>query len=107
VTIPADVVSTLIRLGSIEKGDFLGEAHYQLADGSMVPSQVFIIHSLNVGEKVLENVRGSAASAKGSLLLGQSFLNRFILGRWITENVRFFYTEGPSSHLRTAPFERE
>ena len=84
MSIPADVVSTLMRTGSIDKADFLGEAHYQLADGSMVPSQVFIIHSLKVGDKVLENVRGSVASAKGSLLLGQSFLNRF--NSWSVDN---------------------
>jgi hypothetical protein len=36
VTVPADVVSTLIRTGSITKDDFLGERQYQLADGSMV-----------------------------------------------------------------------
>jgi hypothetical protein len=84
VSVPADVVSTLIRLGSIERADFLGEQQYQLADGSIVPSPVFNIRSLKVGDKVVENVKGSVASVKGSLLLGQSFLNRF--NSWSVDN---------------------
>jgi clan AA aspartic protease (TIGR02281 family) len=84
VTVPADVVLTLIRTGSIVKEDFLGEQRYQLADGSTVPSPVFIIRSLKVGDKVLENVRASVASVKGGLLLGQSFLSRF--GSWSVDN---------------------
>jgi clan AA aspartic protease (TIGR02281 family) len=84
VTVPADVVSTLIRTGSITKDDFLGERQYQLADGSMVPSPIFLIRSLKVGDKVVENVRASVASPKGSLLLGQSFLSRF--NSWSVDN---------------------
>jgi len=56
VAVPADVVLTLIRTGSIAKEDFLGEQQYQLADGSTVPSPVFTIRSLKVGDKVLESV---------------------------------------------------
>ena len=77
VSIPADVVSTLLRAGTIEEADFLGSQTYTLADGSKVPSQMFRIRSLKVGDRVLENVTGGIASAKGSLLLGQSFLGRF------------------------------
>lgn len=77
VTIPADVVMTLIRTGTIKSSDFLGEQTYILADGSRVPSQTFRIRSLKIGSRVLENVIGSVADVKGSLLLGQSFLGRF------------------------------
>jgi hypothetical protein len=84
VTVPVDVVSTLIRTGSIVKEDFLGEQQYQLADGSMVPSLIFVIRSLKVGDKVVENVRASVAPVKGSLLLGQSFLHRF--NSWSVDN---------------------
>jgi len=41
VSIPADVVSTLIRTGTINSGDFLGRATYTLADGSALPSERF------------------------------------------------------------------
>jgi predicted aspartyl protease len=77
VSIPADVVMTLMRTGPIKDSDFLGEQTYVLADGSKAPSQTFRIRSLKVGNKILENVIGSIASVKGGLLLGQSFLGRF------------------------------
>lgn len=77
VSIPADVVMTLVRTGTIKQTDFLGQQEYRLADGSVVPSKIFRIQTLTVGNKTVENVRGSVASINGSLLLGQSFLNRF------------------------------
>ena len=77
VSIPADVVMTLTRTGTLTSADFLGEQIYQLADGSRVPLQRFVIHSLKIGDKVLQNVNGSVAPAKGTPLLGQSFLSHF------------------------------
>jgi clan AA aspartic protease (TIGR02281 family) len=86
VSIPADVVMTLMRTGTLAKSDFLGEKTYVLADGSTVPSQTFRIRSLKVGSKVLQNVNGSVASVEGSLLLGQSFLSRF--KSWSVDNAK-------------------
>jgi len=77
VSVPADVVMTLVRTGTIGEDDFLGKQTYQLADGSTVPSQRFIIRSLKVGDRTLKNVVGGIAPVTGSLLLGQSFLSRF------------------------------
>jgi clan AA aspartic protease (TIGR02281 family) len=77
VSVPADVVSTLIRAGAIKETDFIGYQTYVLADGSKSKSVTFTIRTLKVGNAVLENVSGSVASAQGSLLLGQSFLKRF------------------------------
>jgi hypothetical protein len=53
VSIPADVVITLMRTGTIKESDFLGQKTYMLADGSKVPSQTFRIRSLKVGDRVL------------------------------------------------------
>ncbi len=86
VQVPADVVSTLMRTGTLTATDFTGTNTYVLADGSMVPSQTFRIRSLKVGNWVLENVSGSVGSWNGSLLLGQSFLNRF--KSWSIDNAR-------------------
>ena len=86
VSIPADVVMTLMRTKTLKEADFLGEQTYVLADGSRVPSQTFVIRSLKVGNKVLENVHGSVASVKGSLLLGQTFLSRF--KSWSVDNTK-------------------
>jgi hypothetical protein len=33
VTIPADVVTTLMRTGTIQKSDFIGHQNFRLADG--------------------------------------------------------------------------
>ncbi len=86
VSIPEDVVTTLMRLGTIEKTDFLGEQTYVLADGSRVQSKTFRIRTLKVGDRVLENVTGSVADKKGALLLGQSFLGRF--KSWSIDNTK-------------------
>jgi predicted aspartyl protease len=86
VSIPADVVLTLIRTGTLRDTDFLGRKTYRLADGSTVPSQTFRIRSLRIGDREIENVVGSVASVEGSLLLGQSFLSRF--RSWSINNQR-------------------
>jgi clan AA aspartic protease (TIGR02281 family) len=86
VSIPEDVVTTLMRTGTIRDTDFIGEKTYILADGSRVSSRTFRIRSLKVGDRVLENVMGSVASTKGNLLLGQSFLGRFT--SWSIDNTK-------------------
>jgi len=86
VSIPADVVMTLLRTGTLTREDFLGTQTYRLADGSTVPSQTFRIRSLKVGDRVVENVTGSVASVAGTLLLGQTFLSRF--KSWSIDNQR-------------------
>jgi clan AA aspartic protease (TIGR02281 family) len=77
VTIPADVVLSLIRTGTLASEDFLGETTYTLADGSTRPSQAFRIRTLKVGDTMLENVIGGVAPEGAKPLLGQSFLSRF------------------------------
>ncbi len=86
VSIPADVVLTLIRTGSITDNDFLGTQVYVLADGSKVPSQTFRIRSLKVGGRILDNVIAAVGSVRGRPLLGQSFLRRF--NSWSIDNKR-------------------
>ena len=77
VSIPADVVLTLFRTGTLTADDFLGKQTYTMADGSTVPSEQFIIRSLKIGDRMVENVTGSIAPVAGGLLLWQSFLGRF------------------------------
>ena len=77
VSVPADVVMTLLRTGTITDSDFLGTQKYRMVDGSTVPPQRFVLRSLKVGDRTLENVTGSIAPVEGSLLLGQSFLRHF------------------------------
>jgi hypothetical protein len=86
VSIPADVFSTLLRTRTVTSADFLGRQTYVLADGTTVPSQVFRIRSLKVGNRVVDNVTASVSSVQGQLLLGQSFLTRF--RSWSIDNNR-------------------
>jgi aspartyl protease family protein len=86
VVLPADVVMTLLRTGTLRDSDFLGKQISVLADGSKLPSPTFRIRSLRVGDKVLNNVIGSASPAAGEPLLGQSFLSRF--KSWSIDNAR-------------------
>jgi clan AA aspartic protease (TIGR02281 family) len=86
VSVPADVFSTLARTGTINSSDITGEQTYVLADGSANKSVTFTIRSLKVGNRVVENVRGSVAPNQGSLLLGQSFLEHF--KSWSIDNTQ-------------------
>lgn len=87
VSLPADVVLTLVRSGTINDSDFVGEQTFVLADGSSVKSKTFRIRQLSVGGRTIENVLGSIVDVNGSLLLGQSFLSRF-------KRVSFDYGQG-------------
>ena len=49
VSIPSDVVLTLMRTGTLKDTDFIGRQSYKLADGSTVPSVTFRVRSLKVG----------------------------------------------------------
>jgi clan AA aspartic protease (TIGR02281 family) len=84
VSIPEDVVSTLVRSGTITDADFTGTQTFVLADGSTTTEPTFNIRSLKVGDITLENIEGSVADAQGLLLLGQSFLGRF--NSWSIDN---------------------
>jgi hypothetical protein len=89
VVIPADVVITLMRTGTLTESDFLGSKTYVLADGSPVPSRTFGIRTLKVGNRIIENVVGSIGDVRGDLLLGQSFLSK--LNYWSIDNGRHVF----------------
>jgi predicted aspartyl protease len=84
VTIPADVVRTMIRSGTLDRSDILGTNRVRLADGSVKSSMIFRIRTLRVGHVILHNVPAGMTDANGELLLGQSFLGRF--SSWSIDN---------------------
>jgi clan AA aspartic protease (TIGR02281 family) len=86
ITVPSDVVSTLMRTGSLKKSDFQGRKSFSLADGSSTTLETFMIRSIKVGDAYVENVEASVAPSAGPLLLGQSFLQRF--KGWSIDNVK-------------------
>ncbi len=86
VTISSDVAQTLTRMGKLSRADYLGHGDFILADGSHLPSQLFVIRSLKVGDCELHDVTAVITNSRGSLLLGQSFLRRF--KSWSIDNRR-------------------
>jgi hypothetical protein len=95
VAVPADVVLTLLRTGTIDKSDFVGAQTYKLADGTSVPSVQFRLRSLKVGEALAENVLAGITPTEGSLLLGQSFLGRF--KSWAVDNTNHVLVLEPAT----------
>jgi len=86
VNIPADVVLTLVRTGTIKDTDFLPGATYVLADGSEVKGPRFTIRSLKIGSHHIPDVPASIGDLNSPLLLGQSLLEK--LGTWGIDNKR-------------------
>ena len=84
VTVPENVVSTLLLSGTLTSHDFIGQVARVLADGTEVPSTTFRIGSIKIGDAIAYNVLGSVSSPKGDLLLGQSFLGHF--KHWSIDN---------------------
>lgn len=76
VAIPGDVVSTLLRTGTLTESDFVGRATYVLADGSKLPSLRFVLREVRVGNQSVRNVVASVTPVRADPLLGQSFLSR-------------------------------
>ena len=77
VSVPADVFSTLKRTSTVKESDLIGQQSYVLADGSTTQSSIFKIRTLKIGELVVEDVKASVTPSHATLLLGQSFLERF------------------------------
>jgi len=84
VSVPADVVLTLIRTGTVSDRDFTGTRTYVMADGSKLPGQTFTLHELRIGDHVIRNVAASVAPVQARPLLGQSFLSK--LPTWTIDN---------------------
>ena len=84
ISLPAAMVTALIRAGTIRRSDFLGQETFRMADGTSAPARVFRIRTLNIGGVVQKNVIGSVNVGGKDALLGQAFFNRF--RRWSIDN---------------------
>lgn len=100
VLIPADVVLTLIRTGTISKTDFLGKGSYQMADGSLAEHTNFNIRSLQIGSHHIRNIHASIGPVEGSLLLGQSALEQLEPWRMETKRGVFVFGEDAGTPSR-------
>jgi hypothetical protein len=76
VILPADVLSTLQRTGTINLGDYLGTATSQLADGSVTTHNRWRIHDMKLGNYTFKDVTVSITPEQGDALLGQAILSK-------------------------------
>jgi predicted aspartyl protease len=77
VLLPADVVFTLLRTGTLQSTDFISHHPYILADGRELPSAQFKIRELQVGQHTARNVIAGVGRLGSDALFGQSFLSGF------------------------------
>lgn len=92
VLIPADVALTLVRTGTITEADFRGTGSYRMADGTIAENTKLNLRSLQIGSLLLRNVEASVGPVEGSLLLGQSALEK--LEPWRMETKRGVFVFG-------------
>ena len=86
VSLPAEIVFTLWRTGTLQSSDFIGNKIYTLADGRKLPSVTFKIRQLQVGQHVLHDVVANLSPLGADPLLGGSFLSR--IATWSIDNNR-------------------
>ena len=86
VSITEDMVSALMKSGTMTGADLLGNKTYMLADGTMHEGKIYRMASVRIGAIVMQDVTVRIAAANSSLLLGQSFLRR--LKSWSMDNAR-------------------
>ena len=68
----------LLKQGKLSEDDIIGTSNFQVADGSISSGTVIQLKSVQIGTKVLDNVRATVIdNMDAPLLLGQSALNRF------------------------------
>ena len=68
----------LFKQGKLADEDFIGSQQYQVADGSIHEGAVVILKTVEIGDRVLNNVKASIMdNMQAPLLLGQSALTKF------------------------------
>lgn len=85
VQIPEEIVEELQRAGSLADSDYLGERRFVLADGRGVQQRIIRLRTLQIGDRVMENVLAAVGARRSRGLVGQSFLRR--LNWWKIDNV--------------------
>jgi aspartyl protease family protein len=85
VQIPQEVADELMRNGTLNQSDFLGERRFVVADGRGVLQKVIRLRSVQVGDRTMENVLAAIGAPRSQALLGQSLLRR--LNWWKIDNI--------------------
>lgn len=78
ISITATEADFMEKNGTITEADIVGQSRFQDASGAISPGAVIRLKSVQIGDRVLENVNANVvANAKAPLLLGQSALSQF------------------------------
>ena len=68
----------LYKQGTLTDDDFIGVQQYQIADGSISEGSIINLKTVQIGNKILHNVKASIIhNTSAPLLLGQSALAQF------------------------------
>ncbi|SOD99664.1 retropepsin-like aspartic protease family protein [Spirosoma fluviale] len=78
ISISATEAEFMMKQGTITDDDVVGQARFQNANGDISPGAIIRLKSVQIGNRVLENVNANVVrTAKAPLLLGQSALSQF------------------------------
>lgn len=78
ISISATEADFMFKQGAITESDIIGQSKFQDANGDISPGDVIRLKSVQIGDRVLENVNANVVrSTKAPLLLGQSALSQF------------------------------
>ncbi|MDR1918561.1 MAG: retroviral-like aspartic protease family protein [Tannerellaceae bacterium] len=78
ITMSLAEVLFLFRQEKLSEDDFIGTQQYQIANGSIEEGSVVLLHTVEIGNRKLENVQASIVhNIEAPLLLGQSALAKF------------------------------
>jgi len=83
-TISSELEAQLIRNGTVTKENYLSNALYRIADGSIISQRRFVLKSLKVGNFTVKDIIISVGNEDSPLLLGKNFLDRF--ESWVINN---------------------
>ncbi len=76
MSIPANVVQSLMRSGTLDERDYLDGKTFILANGRRVESPRVLLRKVKIGHRVLRNVPATVSEPHSPLLLGQSLLEK-------------------------------
>lgn len=78
ISISSTEAEFMMKQGTITDDDIVGQSRFQDANGDISPGSIIRLKSVQIGDRILENVHASVVSgAKAPLLLGQSALSQF------------------------------
>jgi predicted aspartyl protease len=86
ISMPSANAAALFKTGRIGPENFMGRGVATMANGSIVPVEVYNLRSVTVGGREIRNVPISIYRGYGPNLLGQTFLRRF--KSWSIDNGR-------------------